>query len=39
MRRKQKLRVYMQGDDGVIRNSVGPEVRSLPLPPGSITSL
>lgn len=39
MRRKQGLRVYMQGDDGMTGNSAGPEVRSLPLSPGSITSL
>lgn len=39
MRRKQRLKVYMQGGDDVIRNSAGPEVRSLPLSPGSITSL
>lgn len=34
MRRKRRLSVYMQGEDGVIGNSAGPVVRSLPLSPG-----
>lgn len=38
MGRKQRQNAHA-GDDGVIRHSAGPQVRSLPLSPGSVTSL
>lgn len=37
--KETKTKRVQQGEDGVIGNSAGPVVRSLPLSPGSVTSL